>query len=104
MGSEARFSSSIVSGTVRVSRGLAVPVGAEIAVVVMAINGDARASDAVASLRAEPNPIEIIVVNSGKGSVAAAIAAHSDHIVLVEANELRLPGGTRNLGIVNSTA
>lgn len=88
----------------RVVRGVSVPIGAPISVIVMAINGDARAVDAVASLRAQDVVVQIIVVNTGHGSLAATLTLHLDHIVLAESDELRLPGGTRNLGISQSTS
>ena len=80
------------------------PNDASIAVIVMAINGDRRAADAVASLRAQDVPVEIVVVNTGEGSLAQVLAESREHIVLAEADGLRLPGGTRNVGIAQSRA
>lgn len=76
---------------------------APISVVVMAINGDPRAPAAVASLREQDVAIEIIVVNTGQVSLKGVLGANLNHVVLVEAEGTRLPGGTRNLGIDQST-
>lgn len=75
------------------------PSAPAISVVVMAIHGDARAIEAVASLHDPALPIEIIVVNTGTGSLESAFGNLLEHVVLVESPVLRLPGGTRNLGI-----
>jgi GT2 family glycosyltransferase len=88
----------------RVARGAKVPYRADISVVVMAVNGDERVAGAVASLLAEAGRIEVIVVNTGESSVKAALGELCDRVVLVEATELRWPGGTRNLGIAQTTS
>lgn len=75
------------------------PSAPAISVVVMAIHGDARAVEAVASLHDPALPIEVIVVNTGTGSPATALGEAVERVVLVESPALRLPGGTRNLGI-----
>lgn len=78
------------------------PSAPAISVVVMAIHGDARAVEAVASLDDPALPIEIIVVNTGTASLAPRLADTLDRVVLVESPGLRLPGGTRNLGIAEA--
>jgi len=70
----------------------------------MAVNGDRRAARAVGSVRAQDVPVEIVVVNSGDRSVEDALGDHLEHIVLVEEDRRRLPGGTRNLGVRHSRA
>ncbi len=87
-----------------VTRGALVLADAEVAVVVMAINSDPRVPEAVASLRAQDARMEIVVVNTGGGSLASALATELASVVLVEGPALSLPGRTRNLGIANSTA
>jgi hypothetical protein len=87
-----------------VERGHLCPAGAPIAVVVMAIDGDPRIADAVASLQDQARPVEIVVVNSGTGSVKPWLTTYLPLLVLVEGKQRRLPGGTRNLGIAYSTA
>src|SRR5688572_27866311 len=88
----------------RIERGARVPPDARLAVVVMAINGDARVADAVASLMVQDVPLETVVVNSGGGSLRPHLVNYLDRIILVEADALRLPGGTRNLGIEATAA
>jgi GT2 family glycosyltransferase len=88
----------------RIERGARVPAAAKLAVVVMAINADPRVADAVASLMAQDVPLETIVVNTGGPTLRPQLADYLDRIILVEADALRLPGGTRNLGIEATTA
>lgn len=68
----------------------------------MSIHGDRRATEAVASLADDSLAIEIIVVNTGAGSLRPALHHVLDHIVLVEGSTPRLPGGTRNLGLAEA--
>lgn len=68
----------------------------------MAIHADVRAVEAVASL-GDPDPvIEIIVVNTGSGTLAQLLGATIERVVLVESPTLRHPGGTRNLGVTQA--
>lgn len=83
----------------RVERGRSVPTGIALSVVVMAVDGDPRVVNAVSSLIGQSNEIEIVVVNSGEGSVKAYLEAHLDRILLLESADRLLPGATRNLGI-----
>lgn len=85
-------------------RGNAVPTAPAISVVVMAIHGDTRTADAVASLRVDNVAAEIIVVNTGKGSLRAQLHDRLDHIVLIETPTPGLPGLARNLGLVHARA
>jgi glycosyltransferase involved in cell wall biosynthesis len=82
-----------------VAIGSGVPPEAGISVVVMAINGDPRALDAIRSLLAQTVPVEIVVVNTGRGSLRELLRGLDERLVLIESETLRLPGGTRNLGI-----
>lgn len=68
----------------------------------MAINSDARLPAAIASVDDPALPIEIIVVNTGNGSAAGLLGAALERVVLVESPALRLPGGTRNLGLAEA--
>lgn len=70
----------------------------------MAIHGDRRAIEAVASLGEPTLPLEIIVVNTGTGSLREMLGATLDRVVLVESPNRRLPGGTRNLGLAEARA
>lgn len=85
-----------------VRRGMGVPPAPAISVVVMAIHADTRAVEAIASLAAPALQIEIIVVNTGDGSLVTALGVDIERVVLVESPTLRLPGGTRNLGIAQA--
>ena len=97
-------STATASDTPLVERGINVPTDAELAVVVMAIEGDIRVVDGIASLLTQDVPIEIAVVNTGSPSLRPHLAKYLDRIVLVEADIVRKPGGTRNLGIEATTA
>lgn len=95
----------IRSPAIRVRRGRRVPQDASISVVVMAVHGDPQVADAVGSLLEQDVTVEVIVVNSGRGSVRAELDDQLlERIVLVEADDLRMPGGTRNLGIAEAGA
>lgn len=87
---------------VTVRRGSEVPGAPAISVVVMAIHADARAVEAVASLADPALPTEIIVVNTGAGSLVPLLGADLERVVLVESPTPRLPGGTRNLGLTQA--
>jgi glycosyltransferase involved in cell wall biosynthesis len=89
---------------IQVMRGSRVPASAEISVVVMATNGTATVAEAVRSLTAQDIEAEIVVVNTGAGSVRELLAEELDRLILVETNHRRYPGGTRNLGIRHSRA
>lgn len=87
----------------RVVRGSKVPAGAAISVVVMATDAPPTVRAAVQSLLAQDGAVEIIVVNTGNGSVRDHLAAEEDFITWVETKRRRYPGGTRNLGIKYSS-
>lgn len=70
----------------------------------MAIDGDKGATQAVASLQDPALPIEVIVVNTGHGTLGERLGEMLEFVVLVESPNRRLPGGTRNLGVAASTA
>ena len=87
----------------RVVRGSRAPAGAAISVVVMATDAPPTVRAAVQSLLAQGGAVEIIVVNTGDGSVRDLLAAEEDLITWVETKERQYPGGTRNLGIKYSS-
>ena len=70
----------------------------------MAIHGDPRAAEAIASLADPAIAIEIIVVNTGHGSLQQTLGNALECVVLVESPRLCMPGGTRNLGVAEATA
>lgn len=77
---------------------------APICVVVMAVNASKESKHAVRSIIGQSVPVEIVVVNSGRGSVAKVLGGDMDHVRLVERSERLLPGGARNLGVRHSHA
>lgn len=77
---------------------------APICVIVMAVKAPRHAACAVRSITAQSVPTEIVVVNSGRGSLAGILGAELGHVRLVEQPERLLPGGARNLGIQQSRA
>ncbi len=87
-----------------VSRGAKVNPAPEISVIVIAIHGDRRAVDAIRSLNDAQVPTEVILVNTGGGSVAEALGPLVEQVVLVECDRLHLPGGARNLGLSQASA
>ena len=80
------------------------PPAPAISVVVMAIHSDARIADAIASLADATVAAQIIVVNTGTGSLKATLHDRLDTIVLVERPIASLPGVTRNLGLAEVRA
>ena len=74
------------------------------AVVVMAVDSDPRAAAAVRSVLAQDVAAELVVVNSGAGSLAPLLAAEMERLTLVESAERQLPGGARNLGLAQVRA
>jgi glycosyltransferase involved in cell wall biosynthesis len=77
---------------------------AAICVVVLSVHSDARTREAVLSLLQQDVPAEIVVVNTGMGTLRGHLAQELERIVLVETSEQRFAGGARNLGIRHSTA
>lgn len=90
---------------IRARRGSKVPVNAGIAVVAMGVNGDRRLVEAVNSLLEQDVVTEVIVVNTGSPSVRPLFEEDVlERVVLVEADDVRMPGGARNLGIAQARA
>jgi GT2 family glycosyltransferase len=89
-------------GPARVHEGAQV-AAADLAVVVIGFMAREDLAAAVASLRAQFR-VEIVVVNSGGGPVREKLAAHLDHIRLVEVEAPLFVGASRNIGIDCSRA
>jgi hypothetical protein len=70
----------------------------------MAIHGDVRVADALASLNDDNVPAELIVVNTGAKSLHPILFDRLDQIVLIERATPSLPGLTRNLGLAEARA
>lgn len=78
---------------------------ADIAVIVMAINGDRRALEAVTSVMGQGIRVEIVLVNTGAPSLGPVLPMNlARRITFVETRIRRFPGGARNLGIAHSSA
>lgn len=90
--------------SVTVTRGCDVEPRCDVAVVVISTNSDPRARQAVVSLLNNDHTAEIIVVNTGKGTLRHALHDLMDSIVLVECPQRQYAGGARNLGIQHSTS
>src|SRR5262245_34066382 len=82
-----------------VRRGSKVDALPDISVIVIAIRGDRRVIDAVHSLYDPAVRTEVILVNTGYGSIAGTLGPLIEEVVLVECDRLHLPGGARNLGL-----
>lgn len=75
-----------------------------IAVVIMSVDSDPRTREAVESILGQDIKSQVVVVNTGKGSLVELLGPSLERITLVEADRRRLPGGTRNLGLIHSSA
>ena len=67
--------------------------------VVLVVGASELAVDAVRSLLTQDPPVEILVVNSGGGGMAARLAAHGLDVPVIEREERLFVGGARNIGI-----
>lgn len=85
-------------------RGSAHVTGTEICTIVMSYQAQPTTRDAVLSLLAQDRPGEIVVVNSGGGTLEAVLGDLRERVLLVESAGRLLPGGARNAGVRNSTA
>ncbi len=72
---------------------------APMSVVVIGYRAQAGLAAAVASLRAQDPPCEIVVVNSGGGPIETLLADHQDHIRLISTDQRLFVGAGRNIGI-----
>lgn len=77
---------------------------APLSVVVIGYQSQKELAAAVASLRAQNVPCEIVVVNSGGGNVTRILAEHLDHIRLITTDQHLYVGAARNVGIDASRA
>ena len=70
-----------------------------LAVVVIALGAPVEAVDAVKSLLEQKPPVEILVVNTGGGGMAALLARHGIDVPVIEREERLYAGAARNIGI-----
>ncbi len=92
------------SDELTVERGATVPIDPEISIVVMSIDSNPFSGEAIDSLLAQKFSAEIILVNTGKDTLRNFLGERLAKIVLVESRQKRLPGGTRNLGLLQAHA
>ena len=78
------------------------PKKPEISVIVMSTNADKMTANAVKSVLNETS--EVIIVNTGSGSLLPLPEEIKDKVTLIETADLQMPGGTRNIGILYSTS
>jgi len=76
----------------------------ELAGIVLALGAPREAIDAVRSLQALDPPVEIVVVNSGGGDMAAKLRAAGIEVPVIERQERLFVGASRNLGIAATKA
>jgi hypothetical protein len=70
-----------------------------LAVVVIALGAPVETVDAVRSLLKQKPLVEIVVVNSGGGGMAALLARHGIDVPVIEREEKLYAGAARNIGI-----
>jgi hypothetical protein len=70
----------------------------ELAVVVLSVGAPPELRAAIDSLLGQPEPLEIVVVNSGGGRVTDVLSG-SPAVRVIEVAELLWPGAARNVGI-----
>lgn len=88
--------------SVAAARGCAVPC--EIGVIIISTHSDARTKAAVDSILSQDVPSEIVVVNTGRGSLRQVLKHRLEHVKLVETSCRHNVGGARNLGIEHCRA
>ena len=76
----------------------------DLAGVVIALGAPASAVDAVRSLLEQDPPVEVVVVNSGGGDMAARLREAGLDVPVVEREERLFAGAVRNLGIAATRA
>lgn len=76
--------------------------GPQLCAVVMSYRNQDTVLEAVDSLRAQGEPLEIVVSHSGGGPTPELLAEHG--VTFVASQERRLPGAARNAGIAATSA
>ncbi|WP_198005595.1 glycosyltransferase family 2 protein [Thioalkalivibrio thiocyanodenitrificans] len=74
-----------------------------VSVVVISVDSQPCIVSAVESILKQGGHAEVIVVNTGAGSVGPLLRGCLDRIILVESPGRCLPGGARNIGILHAT-
>lgn len=92
------------AGPARCREGVAVPREAGLAAVVIGLGAPAGLAGAVASLRAQDQAAEIVVVNSGGGDPEAVLAEHLEAVRLIDVAARLYVGAARNIGVAASRA
>lgn len=76
----------------------------ELACAVLGLGNPPELLDAVRSLLAQSEPLEIVVVTSAGGGTASALATAGLDVPVIERTERLFPGAVRNLGIAATRA
>ena len=76
----------------------------DLACAVLSLGSPPELLDAVRSLLAQSEPVEIVVVSSAGGGAASALAAAGLDVPVIERTERLFPGAARNLGIASTRA
>jgi GT2 family glycosyltransferase len=82
----------------------AASVPPELACVVLSAGNPPTLIDAVTSLCAQSEPLEIVVINSGGGDARASLRAAGLDVSVVEVSTRILPGAARNRGVAVTSA
>ena len=76
----------------------------QLACVVISLRSPAYLVNAVRSLLAQDEPVELVVVNSGGGDPESLLRAAGIDVPVITRKEVLYPGGARNLGIEATSA
>lgn len=88
-----------IAAKTTVTRGKNVPRNCNITAIIISTNSDSLARRAAESILKNTQPCELIVVNTGRGTLRPVIHDIMDQLVLIECSERNYAGGARNLGI-----
>lgn len=83
----------------RIRLGSNFPSNSEICVIVLSTNSDARAVAAICSVLEQAPSTEVVLVNTGIGSLTTHLGDVIERIMVVETSHRQYPGGARNIGI-----
>jgi glycosyltransferase involved in cell wall biosynthesis len=96
------FEAGLESDAFAAAPGRAAPY--EIGVIIISTHSDPRTAAAVDSILTQDVPAEIVVVNTGRGSLRQLLEDRLQHVQLVESPRRHNVGGARNLGIAHCRA
>lgn len=82
-----------------IKTGKLTPRNPAISIVIMSVNSSSMVSRAIESVITHHEYAEIIVVNTGEGTLTHIISKFLEKIILIETSYRQYAGGTRNIGI-----